>query len=44
MISKKGKIMEKLYKIKKITFVKDDLILDVDGKDKKHQSQKTFSA
>ena len=32
-ISKKGKIMKKLHKIKKVTFVKDSLILEIDGKE-----------
>lgn len=32
-ISKKGKIMKKLHNIKNITFVKDDLILEVDSKE-----------
>ena len=32
-VSKKGKIMKKLHNIKKIAFVKDVLILEVDGKE-----------
>ena len=36
-ISKKGKMMEKLHEIKKIAFIKDNLILEVDNKEYKFQ-------
>ena len=34
-VSKKGKAMKKYHKIEKISFVKDNLILGVDGKEYK---------
>ena len=34
-ISEKGKMMEKLHKIKKIAFINDNLILEVDNKEYK---------